>query len=316
MGWLACLAANPRAGAAKLSYHWHDMFRRIVDGPGFEADDLRRLSLHYADPGYVPGAPPPPDPPIVCDPAPIDGERRYSTGACLDPLLLLARSWEQALRAPDQLFTREEAADAVIDIPPFRFLVEKHQPASVLDIGCGIGLDLELFGRLGVADLAGVGALPAEAMVMRRGGYASHDPALGFSLGRFYDLVLCLHVDADRSEADAFSLIGNADRHAATMIAFALDDPTAASLGVWLDRWRLAGWVPDLMETLALRCLGSTAASRLGLVILRRTADPAMDPEAPDVLAGTQELLAIAAQPCRLKAAVPGVYDEPLSVAL
>jgi len=124
-----------------LSYHWRDMYRRIVDGTGFDGADLRTLSLHYADPGYRPGSPPPPEPPIVYDPTPIDSERRYSTGAFVDPLRLLARSWEQALRARQPLFAPEEAADAVIDIPPFRFLAEKHQPASVLDVGCGIGLE-------------------------------------------------------------------------------------------------------------------------------------------------------------------------------
>ena len=144
-------------------------------------------------PAYVLGLPPPPDPPVVHDPAPIHTERRYSTGAFLDPLILLARSWEQALRARDPLFAPEEAAGAMIDIPPFRFLVDKHQPASVLDVGCGVGLDLELFARLGVADIAGVGTLPREDLVLRHGGYVTHDPAVAFTFGRQYALVLCLN---------------------------------------------------------------------------------------------------------------------------
>jgi hypothetical protein len=316
VGWLACLAADPRASETSLSYHWHHMYRRIVDGTGFDGSDLRTLSLHYADPAYTPGAPPPPEPPIVRDPTPIDSERRYSTGAFGDPLRLLARSWEQALRARPPLFAPEEAADAVIDVPPFRFLAEKHRPASVLDVGCGIGLDLELFGRLGIADLAGVGRLPPEAMRLRQGGYVSHDPAVAFSLGRRYALVLCLDVAADLGAGDASMMVGNVDRHAETMIAFSLDDPTAAQLDVWLARWRMLDWVPDLMETLALRCLSSAAALRQGLVILRRTGDPVIGPDASEFLDGTEELLQIAWRSCPLASPVAGLYEEPLGVEL
>jgi hypothetical protein len=316
VGWLACLAANPRAFETPLSYHWRDMYRRVVDGPGFDGSELRTLSLHYAEPGYRPGSPPPPDPEIVHDPAPINAERRYSTGACLDPLRLLARSWEQALRARNPLFAAEEAADAVIDIPPFRFLAEKHQPGSVLDVGCGVGLDLELFARLGVADLAGVGPLPPEAMRLRRGGYVRHDPAVGFSLGRRYALVLCLHVAADRSAEDASTMIGNVDRHAQAMIAFSLNDSGAAQLEAWLARWRRLGWAPDLMETLALRCLSSAAELRRGLVILRRVTDPVMAGDAPDFLSGTAQLLQIVHQSGRMPVPVPGVHEEPFNIAM
>jgi hypothetical protein len=315
VGWLACLAADPRACETSLSYHWRDMYRRIVDGTGFDGSDLRTLSLHYADPAYTPGAPPP-DPPTVRDPTTIDTERRYSTGAFVDPLRLLARSLEQALQARQPLFAPEEAADAVIDIPPFRFLAEKHQPTSVLDVGCGIGLDLELFGRLGIADLAGVGRLPPEALRLRQGGYVSHDPAVAFSLGRRYALVLCLHVAADQAAWDASTLAGNVDRHAEALIAFSLSDPTAAQLDAWLARWRVLGWVADLMETLALRCLSSAASLRQGLVILRRTTDPVIGPEAPDFLCGTEELLQIVWQSCPIATPVPGLYEEPLNIEL
>jgi SAM-dependent methyltransferase len=305
VGWLACLAANPRAAETAESYHWRGMYQRIVDGSGFNGADLRTLSLHYADPGFVLGRPPPPDPPVVHDPAPIHTERRYSTGAFLDPLILLARSWEQALRAHDPLFAPEEAAGTVIDIPPFRFLVDKYQPASVLDIGCGIGLDLELFARLGVADIAGVGMLPREALALRQGGYVTHDPVAAFTFGRQYAVVLCLNTVSTLSPNDALTLIGNAVRHAETMIVFSLDDPSAEALEAWLTRWRGQGWSPDLPETQALRCLSSWASLRRGLVLLRRT-------EAPDASGETASLLAIARRPFRTPPLAPGVHEEPL----
>ena len=350
VGWLACLAANPRAADLPQSYHWRSMYQRVVDGPGLDASDLRTLSLHYADPGYLLGQPPPPEPPTLHDPPPIDGVRRYSTGAFLDPLLLLARSWEQSLRGREPLFQpeevgreqigveqigreevgREEAGREEVDIPPFRFLVEKHQPASVLDIGCGRGLGLELFGRLGVADLAGVGVLPRDSLMLRRGGYVSHDPTVGFTLGRRYALVLCLNLPSEQPAEQAIALIGNACRHAETMIAFSLNDPAERHLDRWLGGWQRLGWVPDLMETLALRCLSSTAALRRGLVILRPETTPGSATAAPcaaalraaspgtagpDVTRGleaTRELLAIARRPYRMPAPCGGVHEEAL----
>jgi hypothetical protein len=305
VGWLACLAANPHAEANTQSYHWRDMYRRITGGSGLNHSELRELSLHYADPGYTPGQPPPPEPPVVREPAPIDTVRRYSTGGFLDPLMLLARSWERTLRGCDPLFTPEDARGRVIDIPPFRFLMEKHRLESVLDLGCGIGLDLELFARLGIQDIAGVGTLPPEALVMRHGGYVTHDPAVAFTFGRRYALVLCLDTASSLSPDAADTLIGNAERHAETMIVFSLDDPSAENLDAWLTRWRGQGWSPDLPETQALRCLSSSASLRRGLVVLRRT----MDQDAPD---GTEALLAIARRPFRMPPPAPGVHEEPL----
>jgi SAM-dependent methyltransferase len=302
VGWLACLAANPRAAETVQSYHWRGMYQRIADGPGFDGADLRTLSLHYADPSYTLGLTHPPDPPTLRDPPPIDTQRRYSTGAFLDPLVLLARSWEQMLRARDPLFVADEVPGTVIDIPPFRFLVEKHQPASVLDVGCGVGAALELFARLGVSDLAGVGPLPREALVLRQGGYVTHDPVVGFVLGRQYGLVLCLDTAAGLAADDSMTLIGNVDRHAEEMILFSLDDPDAEHLEAWLARWRRLGWIPDLLETQALRCLSSCASLRRGLVVLRRGLG---DHE-------TEELLAIARRPFRMPAVAPGVHEEPL----
>jgi SAM-dependent methyltransferase len=200
------------------------------------------------------------------------------------------------------LFVADEVPGTVIDIPPFRFLVEKHQPASVLDVGCGVGAALELFARLGVSDLAGVGPLPREALVLRQGGYVTHDPVVGFVLGRQYGLVLCLDTAAGLAADDSMTLIGNVDRHAEEMILFSLDDPDAEHLEAWLARWRRLGWIPDLLETQALRCLSSCASLRRGLVVLRRGLG---DHE-------TEELLAIARRPFRMPAVAPGVHEEPL----
>ncbi len=312
VGWLACLAANPHAAEIPQSYHWKVMYENVISGAGIDAGALRQLSLHYANPDHVLGASGPSDPPLMFDPAPISTERRYSAGAYLDPLILLARSWEQSLRTADPLFAPEEAPGAAIDIPPFRFLYEKHQFGSVLDGACGTGLTLEMFARLGVADVAGVGPLPSEAVVLRRGGYVSHDAAIAYSLGRQYDLVLCLHTLATVQAEAAMTFIANADRHTQSMVAFSLDYTTAEHLELWLARWHACGWAPDLMETLALRSLSSTASLRRGIVILRRSGTAGTDRPEVDPLNGTAELVSIARRPFRAPSPTPGIHEEPL----
>jgi hypothetical protein len=59
------------------------------------------------------------------------------------------------------------------------------------------------------------------------------------------------------------------------------------------------------METLALRCLSSSASVGRGLVILRRTADL-------DLLEGIDQILAIARRPFRMPPPFPGVHEAPL----
>jgi hypothetical protein len=254
------------------------------------------------------GRPQPPDPVVVHDPVPIEYARRYSTGEYLDPLILVARSWEQSLRTQDRLFKPGECKGASIDVPPFRFLVEKHQPGSVLHIGCESGAELELFARLGVQELTGVGMPPRDGLMHRQDCYIRHDPAVPFTLSRTYALVLCLNTAANQSPSDPLTLIANADRHAEAMIAFSLDAPDFASMDEWLAGWRQFGWLPDLMETLALRCLASCAELRRGLIFLCRAS-------AVGRTDGTVELLANVARPFRPPPPDRGVHEEPLSDA-
>jgi hypothetical protein len=129
-----------------------------------------------------------------------------------------------------------------------------------------------------------------------------HDPRQAFALSRSFSAVLCLRADMRQ---DISTLVGNAERHAEGLIVFSLEDGGASELADWLAGWRVAGWVPDRFDTLALRSLGSSSALRRGLVILRPMA-------AQGVIDGTADLLAIAALPYSAPPDVPRLHEEPL----
>ena len=114
-----------------------------------------------------------------------------------------------------QLKTEEQANRAsavrVLDI-----VATYLQPASVLDVGCGIGTWLSVLGDRGVADLAGIeGAwLDRKDVVCDPTLLQVVDLESGFDLGRRFDLVISLevaeHLSADAAEPFVQSLVRHA----------------------------------------------------------------------------------------------------------
>src|SRR5207253_1564661 len=102
-----------------------------------------------------------------------------------DPLRLIAHAWEESLaaRRPTVALVRPQSdtegapvsatvIDAewhwnhvFLDIPPFRYALDKWRPESVLDIGCGIGAYLALAKALGTKTPFGLDGLPTVATV-------------------------------------------------------------------------------------------------------------------------------------------------------
>ncbi|HEY6862635.1 MAG TPA: methyltransferase domain-containing protein [Burkholderiales bacterium] len=96
-------------------------------------------------------------------------------------------------------------------------LFSRFRPASVLDVGCGIGTWLATARDLGVPDVFGIegewldrklAKIPAERIVAR-------DLEKGFDLGRRFDLAICLevaeHLSADAAARFVESLAAHAD---------------------------------------------------------------------------------------------------------
>jgi SAM-dependent methyltransferase len=76
-------------------------------------------------------------------------------------------------------------------------LMERFSPSSVLDVGCGSGAFLDAFHKQGVRDTVGVDGPFAPAETVREHGHefvAVDLEGSRLSLGRTFDLVLCLEV--------------------------------------------------------------------------------------------------------------------------
>ena len=90
-------------------------------------------------------------------------------------------------------------------------------PASVLDVGCGRGIWLEVWSQLGVRDFLGLDGdyLQPERLAIPPASFRSLDVSAPFSLGRQWALVQCLevaeHIPPDRSETLVENLTAHAD---------------------------------------------------------------------------------------------------------
>jgi SAM-dependent methyltransferase len=234
---------------------------------------------------------------------PSDYRRCHSTGAFADPLLLIVRSWERSLSASAgslNLRRREISAPAAeisatafdadwhwkhlfVDAAPFRFIAEKYMPASVLDIGCGIGAYLLLFRQHGAARILGVDGIPANATALPDDAYQVRDLALPLEFDGSFDIVVCVEVAEHLDARHADVLLDSITRHAGQVIVFSAAEPgqpghghiNCAPIAQWLGMLAVRGWYPELVDSLGMRSLATMSWFRRNLVVLRRG-----DPEA------------------------------------
>jgi SAM-dependent methyltransferase len=94
-------------------------------------------------------------------------------------------------------------------------VLELLDPASVLDVGCGVGTWLAAFKERGVRDVLGLdGAYVDETMLqISAGEFRAVDLAAPFTLGRDFDLVMSLevaeHLPEDRADDFVTSLVAH-----------------------------------------------------------------------------------------------------------
>lgn len=91
----------------------------------------------------------------------------------------------------DQMAGSARAAAAVLPV-----MVSIFRPASVVDVGCGVGTWLSECTRLGVTDILGVDGdhVPTGLLKIREHDFLRHDLGERLSIGRRFDMALCLEV--------------------------------------------------------------------------------------------------------------------------
>ncbi len=86
---------------------------------------------------------------------------------------------------------------------------------SVLDVGCGPGVWLAEWSRIGVEEILGVDGdyVPRNKLAIPADAFRAIDISQPFDLGQHFDLVQCLEVAEHIPEANADTLIDNLCRH-------------------------------------------------------------------------------------------------------
>lgn len=168
-----------------------------------------------------------------------------------------------------------------LDEPPIRFVVERFQPRSILDLGCGNGLYPLLYQHLGVEDVLGVDGIELDATVLSSKNYQKIDLEKPYDAGRKFDLVVCLEVVEHLSPAATVTMFDTISSHAndGGHILFSVAEPGQPGNGhinclemrSVLEKWKQLGWEVNLPMTLGLRAISSMQWFRRNLLLLERS---------------------------------------------
>ncbi len=135
----------------------------------------------------------------------------------------------------------DHAAGVVVPL-----VLEMVRPTSVLDVGCGTGGWLKHFSERGVADVFGVDGpwVSASQLLIPEPCFRRVDLEKPFSLGRTFDLVVCLEVAEHLPPACAESFIDSLAGHG-DVVLFSAAAPYQGGthhvneqwLSYWVEKW-------------------------------------------------------------------------------
>jgi SAM-dependent methyltransferase len=202
-----------------------------------------------------------------------------------------------------------------LDIAPFANLYEMLRPQSVLDVGCGHGLYLDIARQCGAREVLGIDGMDRSGTALGADEYIQLDLQEPRKLGRRFDLVLCLEVVEHINPQATGTLFDFLAEHADGPILFSMAEPgqpghghiNCLGMDEVLDLWQERGWWPDLNASLGFRSLATLSWFRRNVVLLRKQRLPTSEHE-------SQSLRQIAARRFRWysqKAAVRfGAFEE------
>jgi SAM-dependent methyltransferase len=293
IGWqanVARIADTKRNGEASQWKRLHDL---VKTGTRPTESDLSAEAVNYAQDVPATGF----DEAVRRDQHGVSTERRYSDGRFGKAEALLADAGRVAYKTfpvperPRSDRPQTDIANAFdsdwhwellfVDVPPMRWIIDKEQPKSILDLGCGSGLYPRLYQHLGVSDVLGVDGLDLKATVLDDRTYREFDLQTPFDAGRRFDLVICLEVLEHLFPDASDTLLDSIASHADSTILFSMAEPdqpgnghiNCLSIDAVLRHWEKRGWYPDLAQTLAMRALSSMAWFRRNLLVLRQNGD-------------------------------------------
>jgi SAM-dependent methyltransferase len=298
LGWMANLANDPTLATATSSKHptsfqWKRIFNiaqssDVTLTPTQLSDEAMAYAQHVGPATFAENA--------VADAHGLNLYRAYSDGQSDDYFRAVATSLIRSGKRPPVFTvtppdnpdkTKSDVSTAFdsdwhwqhiyFDAAPFRSFIERHQPKSVFDIGCGKGLYLRFLSNLGVSEVFGVDGVEQSVTVLNPSEYQKVDLHLAYDAKRRFDVVFCLEVAEHLHPEATDTIFDTIAAHAEKTIVFSMAEPGQGGHGHIncrpisdvLGMWRNRGWVPDLTETLGFRALSTMSWFRRNIVILK-----------------------------------------------
>jgi SAM-dependent methyltransferase len=172
-------------------------------------------------------------------------EDRFDRGASLIyPASAIQEDYRMATHPYDDRYFDEIAegslSSAKVIVP---YLLELLQPKSVLDVGCAEGAWLSVFREAGIVDYLGIDGehVDRDRLKIEKDKFVATNLENGFSLGRRFDLVVCLEVAEHLAVEAADRLVSSLVTHA-PFVVFSASIPFQDGTGHVNEQWPLY-WV-------------------------------------------------------------------------
>jgi len=154
------------------------------------------------------------------------------------PKRRLSNMLPKILYVHDDIVHNKNAARIILPL-----VFDSGKPTSVLDVGCGLGTWLSVCDDLGVKDYLGIDGDYVERgkLTIPESNFKSADLRNRFSLGRKFDLVICLEVAEHIPESSANLLIESIIEHGDHILFSAAipgQDGQNHINEQWLDYWQ------------------------------------------------------------------------------